>query len=196
MTESGPFLLIANALWLDFVNTEIAVEGEPVDLLQSEADLRAWLAQAGVLGAGEPPDVTLLPRALELRAFLRSLAGQLSQGLPISAEAAETLNGWLRSRRGSLQLQRRDEGWELGFQSEDAPGADALFPLVQSAADLLSAGDWHLVRRCEGPKCILFFYDTSKNHKRRWCRMEGCGNRHKAAVHYRRQRRSEVGSGH
>ncbi len=186
MSEVGTFLFLGNALWLDFVNTEIAVDGEPVDLVRSEADLRAWLVQSGVLGARELPEVTLLPRALELRTFLRTLADQFMQGTPISAEAAATLNSLLSSRRGTVQLFRRDDRWELLFYSENVRGADALFPVVQSIADLLSAGDWRLVRRCEGPKCILFFYDTSKNHKRRWCSMEGCGNRVKAANHYKR----------
>jgi predicted RNA-binding Zn ribbon-like protein len=34
---------------------------------------------------------------------------------------------------------------------------------------------------------VLFFYDTTKNHARRWCSMAFCGNRHKVAAHYRRQ---------
>jgi len=195
MSEVGTFLSLGNALWLDFVNTEIAVDGEPADLVESEADLRAWLAQFGVLGEGKLPEVTLLPRALGLRAFLRALASQFARGTSISEEAAETLNSLLSRRHGSMQLLRRGDGWELVFQSEDVQGADALVPLVHSAADLISAGDWRLVRKCEGPKCVLFFYDTSKNHKRRWCSMEGCGNRHKAAVHYRRQRHSKKEEG-
>jgi predicted RNA-binding Zn ribbon-like protein len=35
---------------------------------------------------------------------------------------------------------------------------------------------------------VLFFYDTTKNHARRWCSMAFCGNRHKVAAHYRRLR--------
>ena len=190
MSEAGAFLFLGNALWLDFVNTEIAVNGEPVDLVQSEADLRAWLAQCGVLDEGALSEAVLLPHALELRAFLRTLAGQFAQGRPLPPEAAETLNRLLSSRHGSMRLLGRDDGWILVFHSENVQAADALVPLVQSAADLLTAGDWRLVRKCEGPKCVLFFYDMSKNHKRRWCSMEGCGNRHKAAVHYRRQRHS------
>jgi predicted RNA-binding Zn ribbon-like protein len=37
------------------------------------------------------------------------------------------------------------------------------------------------VRRCEGVDCVLWFYDRTKAHRRRWCSMEGCGNRAKVA---------------
>ncbi|HEX8403835.1 MAG TPA: CGNR zinc finger domain-containing protein, partial [Duganella sp.] len=35
--------------------------------------------------------------------------------------------------------------------------------------------------QCEHPECILWFYDRTKSHKRRWCSMALCGNRYKAA---------------
>jgi predicted RNA-binding Zn ribbon-like protein len=34
----------------------------------------------------------------------------------------------------------------------------------------------------------LYFYDTTKNHTRRWCSMTGCGNRAKAAAFYERKK--------
>ena len=54
---------------------------------------------------------------------------------------------------------------------------------------------WHVVattiarvRRCQGSKCVLFYYDVTKSGTRRWCSMSGCGNREKAAAHYARVR--------
>ncbi|MEK8104393.1 CGNR zinc finger domain-containing protein [Micromonospora sp. M12] len=38
------------------------------------------------------------------------------------------------------------------------------------------------------PACVLHFYDTSRNGTRRWCSMDGCGGRAKAARHYQRHR--------
>ncbi|HNJ42487.1 MAG TPA: CGNR zinc finger domain-containing protein [Acidobacteriota bacterium] len=35
---------------------------------------------------------------------------------------------------------------------------------------------------------MIYFYDTTKNHTWRWCSMSLCGNRAKAAAHYRRKR--------
>nr|WP_090396707.1 CGNR zinc finger domain-containing protein [Natribacillus halophilus] len=44
------------------------------------------------------------------------------------------------------------------------------------------------IRECEHPECILYFVDTSKSGKRRWCSMELCGNRQKAADFYARKK--------
>jgi predicted RNA-binding Zn ribbon-like protein len=59
---------------------------------------------------------------------------------------------------------------------------------VQSASDLLCRGDLALVKRCANPACGVFFYDTLKNHTRRWCSTTECGNRMRVAAHYRRRR--------
>jgi predicted RNA-binding Zn ribbon-like protein len=56
-----------------------------------------------------------------------------------------------------------------------------LGPLAQAVAQLLVDGDFDLVRQCEHPECVLWFHDRTKAHKRRWCSMALCGNRHKAA---------------
>jgi predicted RNA-binding Zn ribbon-like protein len=44
------------------------------------------------------------------------------------------------------------------------------------------------IRGCANPECVLWFYDVSKNGRRRWCSMEGCGNRAKAARFQERHR--------
>jgi hypothetical protein len=44
-----PFLFIANQPCLDFINTDLVMNGQPTDLLSSFQDLVAWLVQAGLL---------------------------------------------------------------------------------------------------------------------------------------------------
>ena len=78
----------------------------------------------------------------------------------------------------------------------DTPGARAgalleLAAAVESAAaELLASGNFSLIRRCESESCVLWFYDRTKSHQRRWCSMASCGNRHKVAAF--RKRRSEA----
>lgn len=48
------------------------------------------------------------------------------------------------------------------------------------------------IRRCQGDRCGLVYYDTSKNRSRRWCDMAACGNRAKAAAHYRRTKQGRT----
>ncbi|MBB93132.1 MAG: hypothetical protein CML68_00800 [Rhodobacteraceae bacterium] len=63
---------------------------------------------------------------------------------------------------------------------------DLIVRLALAAAHLITEADFRYVRNCEGPTCSLYFLDISKNHKRRWCSMEVCGNRAKAAAHRKR----------
>ena len=49
----------------------------------------------------------------------------------------------------------------------------ALSAVARSAAEFLASGDYSLLKHCEGKGCVLFFYDTTKNHTRRFCSAEG-----------------------
>lgn len=62
-----------------------------------------------------------------------------------------------------------------------------LAPIAEAAATLLVEGDFGLVRTCEHPECVLWFYDRTKGHRRRWCSMALCGNRHKVAEFRKRK---------
>ena len=54
-----------------------------------------------------------------------------------------------------------------------------LAPLAEATAKLIAQEDFSLVKHCEHKDCVLWFYDKTKAHKRRWCSMKVCGNRHK-----------------
>jgi predicted RNA-binding Zn ribbon-like protein len=47
------------------------------------------------------------------------------------------------------------------------------------------------LKRCEGARCALLFVDTSRPGHRRWCSMDRCGNRAKAAAHRHRRKESQ-----
>jgi predicted RNA-binding Zn ribbon-like protein len=63
-----------------------------------------------------------------------------------------------------------------------------LAPLAEAIARLFAEGDRHLVRECGSDACSLWFYDRTKAHRRRWCSMDACGARAKAAAYRARQR--------
>jgi predicted RNA-binding Zn ribbon-like protein len=108
----------------------------------------------------------------------------------------EELNRYLSERPGYFQLETQGQPQEqifgdafgYSFRPLSEAAVNAVAPVAESALWLLAREDLSLVKRCENPECPLFFYDTSKNHRRRWCRMQPCGNRMKAQAHYRRHR--------
>lgn len=196
-----PFLFIANTAWLDFVNTEIMTSTGRRDLLKSFEDLVEWMragdlvSEADTASARErvrdPQEAErALAEARRFRATLRAAAESLAAGGSIDDDALETLNRLLvRGARRTLLERRGDAFARTDRWVFDEP-LDVLAPIAESARDFLADGDRSLVRKCRNPECILFFYDTTKNHARAWCSMSACGNRTKVAAHYRRRRTS------
>lgn len=198
--QGSGFFFVGNRLCLDFVNTRVAEDGRPVDLLGEPSDLARWLAEAGVLvgeeaeGASnewdeDPRGRRVFERALALREVLREVVEAIVNGEPVRQGALDEVNALLRTRPRYPQVERTANGFEKRFRAErNEPLGALLGPIAESAADLLAGGDPLLLKKCENPDCVLHFYDTSKNHARRWCSMSGCGNRMKAQAHYRRRR--------
>jgi predicted RNA-binding Zn ribbon-like protein len=195
------FIFVGNLSCLDFVNTEPVQAGERVELLSGFGDLARWLREAGVLsadaarlagarwdGTGEGRGV--FREALKLRAALRAGAERLAAGQPVGDEMVEAVNRVLASRPSYPRLVRAGKRYVSRLEPVSPSPLHLLLPVAESAAWLLEHGDTALVRRCEGPRCVLLFYDTTRNKSRRWCSMEGCGSRAKAVAYYRRNRRA------
>lgn len=178
MTVRNEFLFIAGETALDFLNTEIVRDGEPVDLLGDAAALERWFQDAGLGRARVTPSV--LKGAKRLRAALRKLLSGTGSSLRV-------INEELRRGQGELTLRAKDGGFAVEFRPRQD---DPRFLLARLAADFLAGADPARIRRCGGTNCILFFYDATKSATRRWCSMAGCGNRMKAALHYQRTRQS------
>jgi len=103
----------------------------------------------------------------------------------------EPLNAYLAEARSYTRLaQKKDGSLQLKLRWKQRSPAEILAPLAQSAAELLAEGDFQLVRRCESDQCVLWFYDRTKSHQRRWCSMANCGNRHKVAAYRQRKQQS------
>jgi predicted RNA-binding Zn ribbon-like protein len=192
-TGRAPFLFVGNQRCLDFINTEMIIKGSRTDLLETPADLQRWAVQAGVLSRTEAGPAADVPRVFrEARAFratLREMAERIVAGRLVPAEALESINRLLSRGPGYPQIQRAAGRFERRFHSTAGGTAHVLVSLAEAAADLLCAGDLSLVKKCRHDACILYFYDTTKNHTRQWCSMELCGNRMKAAAHYRRKKK-------
>ena len=88
-------------------------------------------------------------------------------------------------RHRKLAQRNRDYRWE--WQSSGSDFLDRiLWPIAESAAELLTSEARTAIRECEAPDCEWLFLDHSRNRSRRWCDMKSCGNRQKARRHYQR----------
>ncbi len=127
--------------------------------------------------------------------------GAREHAMPLTmAKAVTAINTILRAdvRYDQLSLAHPPAHGAVGARFErharrtDFAPLRLLAPLADSASEMLCEGDASRVHRCGNPKCVLYFYDTTRNRRRRFCTPEGCGNRVKAAARYRRSR---TGSG-
>lgn len=181
-------LFLADHPALDFLNTVAVVDGQPVDFLQSDEDVLRWLQRANLAEEGRLPRFaasTLLYSARTLRELIRNLIVKRKAGTRADVAA---FNAFLMKARSypqlvweSRKLPRLDRVREL-----KSPG-QALAPVAEAAADLLANGDFDLIRKCEDETCVLWFYDRTKSHRRRWCSMAACGNRNKVKAFRQRQ---------
>jgi predicted RNA-binding Zn ribbon-like protein len=87
-------------------------------------------------------------------------------------------------RRGAPQLTAARE---VRYDA-DAPVAFALARVAADAIDLLAHRADRLAR-CELPGCGALLLSRSRGERRRWCSMETCGNRAKAAAFRARARK-------
>lgn len=104
----------------------------------------------------------------------------------------------VRLREASRPQQDARSTWQspLSMHARDAPRRDPLSlraplsllaPFALDLARLMATADPRRLRTCAAEDCGLWFLDTSKGGRRRWCSMRRCGNRAKAARHRRRR---------
>lgn len=201
MLDTGKFYVVGNNLAIDLMNTEIAVDGKPKDLLMSFEDLVAWSVATGLLSAREAKAGfaeweaqagQVLSEAVSFRATLHEMLADIAVGKPVKKLQISAINERLKANRGHSELMRTDDGFEKLFRADFSDLRQILIAVAESAADLLAFGDLTLVRKCENPDCVLFFFDTTKNHNRRWCSMAACGNRAKVRAFYERKKQSQA----
>jgi len=187
-------LFAAGRLSLDFINTSCERRGEILEFLGSGDDLLRWLRNAEVVHGrqlieadeewSKKDSEAALAEALELRAALHDLMESVVRKQPAPASALQRVNATLKAYPTYSEIKPSD-----GIFSEAAlsiGGHAWLAAIAQDTVDLLCHSDLSLLRQCECPTCVRVFFDTTKNHRRRWC-VEKCGSAPKAAAYYRRK---------
>jgi predicted RNA-binding Zn ribbon-like protein len=130
---------------------------------------------------------TVLSRAIRLRDALRQVFGAMVRRQRVAREWVAPINEVLRITEGHDELVPEEGTWKLEFIAREGGSDWLLAAVARSAAEILVEGPNAQLRTCANPGCGLFFCDTSRTHRRRWCSMAVCGNRHKVASFARRR---------
>jgi len=174
--------MLGDHLAMDLLNTEAIADGKAVEFWNSDEDVLRWLARYDITPASDGktlPSGQLLTQAKALRALAQRLITEFKDGK--SPDIGE-LNQYLQAFLTAPTLERDPNGQlMLSRISRSDSSGTLLGPVAEAVAQLLVEGHVALIKQCEHPDCILWFYDRTKAHKRRWCSMALCGNRYKAA---------------
>ena len=186
------FEFIAGSVALDFANTLGGMHTAPThEHLIEYDDLVRFGRSAGTLTptsarrlsdeAGRQPGraSAVLRRAIALRESIWRVFDAFAKGARADpADLAAIHDEELASLRHARIVQ---SGSAVRYEwSDEAVLERPLWAIARSAADLLrSEGDRPLVRECGSETCEWLFIDRSRNHTRRWCDMNDCGNRAK-----------------
>jgi predicted RNA-binding Zn ribbon-like protein len=185
--------LIAGRLALDFANTapaahDLSWEEFVTLLLDAKLVTSERAAHLRPLIHSEPQAVdAILLKILRLRESFRAVFSSIVEKKPFPRHWVEPINEILRITEGHDELVLCGEAWRLQFIAREEGLEWLLAAIARSAAELLVEGSDAPIRRCANPSCRLFFYDDSRTHRRRWCSMATCGNRHKVASFLRRR---------
>jgi len=196
------FDLSGGVLCLDFANTIRKKPERAIDHLGSYDDLVAFAVQSKTLLLKQADELRaharkrgseaqeILRRAISYRENLYRVFSALTDEKPPASGALQQINDFAVEALSHRRLARADGHYRWQWQWNNQNPLDSiLWPIAQSAADLLTSPELAEVRMCEAPDCAWLFLDQSRNRSRRWCDMKVCGNRQKARRHYQRTRR-------
>jgi len=203
----GPeFDLDAGDLSLAFTNTVGShASSQPEEYLNTYGNFLRWAYTGGVVPAGNGqllleyalahPQAAkeTLADVLALREALFRIFSARAHAQPVDDKDLDLFNQSLSESLAHARVVFVDDSaqwsWEGAENRLDAP----LWPIARAAADLLTSDNVARLGQCQDDRgCGWLFIDTSKNHSRRWCSMESCGNRAKAQRHYGRKRQADA----
>jgi predicted RNA-binding Zn ribbon-like protein len=195
--------LVQRCLAMELVSTiRYDGNGGVTDDLATVQGMARWIHEQGDLPTGYlsvdglAVDENLRSEIVALRRAIRALfARAVSPAPPSPADAHRLMPADQALACLNAAAAREFVAPQLDWPPEGGPAARLLSPetdprlrliatLARSAIDFLTGPQRDQLRACTAPRCVRYFI---KSHGRQeWCK-PSCGNRARAARHYRRQ---------
>ena len=197
------FELTGGALCLDFANTlDNRGRPSPRELLHTFPQFVGWSRQAGALSGGQAAALlrrvarrsaaarATLRRATVLREAIYRIFSACAEHRAAPPTDLTLFNAAAANAFHNLRVGRSRRGFVWDWEDDPAALDRMLWPVLRSAANLLTSPELERVRVCASRTCGWLFLDHSKNGSRRWCNMKICGNRAKVRQFYKRHHAS------
>jgi len=199
MSEPDPqsLKLIGGRLCLDFINTvDCRNSDQSREVLSTYPNLVSWSQHANILTENEAKDLLreaglhptdariVLERAITTREALYRIFSAIANHCSPAAIDIGVLNAEMSIAMAQMRLKPASAPSPWTYTFEERELDQMLWPVIHSAAELLTSDKLDRVCECRGENCGWLFIDMSRNRSRRWCDMKDCGNRAKARRHY------------
>ncbi len=193
-------------LCLAFANTvSWHASEQPVEHLQNYHDLVAWSLEQDIVdqeqaerlrhNAAQDKEAAagVVARGHELREAIYRIFVAHTHASEATAEDLARINQELARMAPFERIERVGQAYRWNWTASDALDR-MLWPIIRSAG-LLFTNEALLARvgQCADDRgCGWLFLDLSKNHSRRWCDINDCGNRAKQQRYQRRARNTKA----
>lgn len=190
---------------LEFTNTVGNHASEhPGETLFHYEDLVTWMGQVGLMheeqtqklrrkASAQPEEArATFAKSLELREAVYRIFVAKTKGKSPAEKDLAILNAVLARPTSGAQIVYRSGRFEWDWNFDENALETSLSILARSAVDLLTSEHVKWMGQCADEEgCGWLFVDTSKNHSRRWCDINDCGNRAKQRRYQQRARRQK-----
>jgi len=190
---------------LEFTNTVSNHASEqPGETLFNYEDVLAWARRVGLLreelvdrltytAARKPQEAArVFAMALELREAIYRIVVTQTKGKSPAKEDLTIINAVLSHLTSGAQMVFHAGKYEWQWNFDENALEIPLWILALSAADLMTSEYYERVGQCaDEDGCGWLFVDTSKNHSRRWCDINDCGNRAKQRRYQKRAQKQK-----
>lgn len=193
-----PDRFLGGAICLDFINTIERFESRhQEDRFTDYGAILRWSITRGTMlpdalgrlhkfARRDPNGAAQVWRcAIELRRVLRELMIALMSGQP-SEGALERLNRRFADLPPAPAMAYKAGAFHYQLSGEALE--EPLWPVLWSAAGLLTEKQTERLGECQAESCRYLFLDLSRNKSRRWCSSESCGNRERVRRAYRAEK--------
>lgn len=186
-------LFLGSHPFVDFLNTQLTPQGEPIELIGDGKAFVGWLLTA-----------ELLDQAMAEKMMARRWTAEADAAAAEARRVREWARRWLDRRRTkpkasndeeirelnrlleSAYLRRRIEGegknLEVVETTRIETPQDLLGLIAIQLSSFLAEEDPSLLKSCAGDGCTLWFLDRTKGHRRLYCSAAACGNRAKVSA--------------
>ncbi|HET6872954.1 MAG TPA: CGNR zinc finger domain-containing protein [Sporolactobacillaceae bacterium] len=166
-------------LWTDFLNSiwrDWRGTGRPAEDRLNQLEWQIAFLKKWDLMAEAPIKNNELQVLMKYRTHLQCITEKLAAGRQMDQDDTDFLNAFLKETPVIRQLEFDQNSWRLEWVSTQSGWKKVLELIVSSFIQTLMDGHADRIKICDNKDCLWVYYDSTKNHSKRYCDDKACGN--------------------